>query len=193
MSLNLTENDLNNSTVLCNKLVTLAEIIVRKHFYASLKEKDDLVSIGVLKALSLIKAGSWSRGKGSLVNYIYAGMRNDMHNYLYHQSKEVVKDPDYSEDSTTDKYFEDTACYIDYRIIHLVCMSFTGSFGDGIENRVIDEIKDKGFTVQGMGVDNAHTLKVFNDDIGFYNKTVEDDAVGRILGIIFWKRKEYDD
>ena len=51
MALQLSEEDLVNEEVLASKLVTLAEIVVRKHFYASVSEKDDLVSIGVLKAL----------------------------------------------------------------------------------------------------------------------------------------------
>ena len=48
MGLQLSEKDLHNEDVLAKKLITLAEIIVRKHFYASVNEKEDLVSIGTI-------------------------------------------------------------------------------------------------------------------------------------------------
>ena len=60
MSLHLSEKDLENPDVLANKLITLAEIVVRKHFYSSSHEKEDLVSIGVLKALSMINDGNFA-------------------------------------------------------------------------------------------------------------------------------------
>ena len=66
MALQLSEEDLVNEEVLASKLVTLAEIVVRKHFYASVSEKDDLVSIGVLKSLSMIGDQKFVKLNGNL-------------------------------------------------------------------------------------------------------------------------------
>ena len=59
MALQLYEDDLLNEEVLSTKLITLAEIIVRKHFYASREDKEDLVSIGVLKAVRMIHSDNF--------------------------------------------------------------------------------------------------------------------------------------
>lgn len=192
MALDLTERDLENPEVLGEKLMTLAGIVVRKHFYASLKERDDLISVGVLKALSLIEGGKWVKGKGSFVNYIYSGMRNDMHNYLYHHNKEVSSEDAFNDDCTKDEYFKEETCYIDYRVIHLVCMDFEKSFGGGIEYQVIEEIKKLGFVIKGMDK-KVRSLQVFNPEVqGRYGLEVKDDVVGRLVGIVLWKRKDYD-
>lgn len=192
MALDLSEKDLDNPEELGQKLITLAEIVVRKHFYASYNEQEDLVSVGVLKALSLIDGGKWAKGKGSFVNYIYSGMRNDMHNYLYHHNKEVSSNDAFNDDCTKDEYFEDETCYIDYRVIRLVCMDFEKSFGGGIEQLVLDEIKRLGFVVKGMDT-KVHTLQVFNPEVqGRYGLEVKDEVVGRLVGIVLWKRKEYN-
>ena len=107
MALHLSEKDLGNPDVLAGKLITLAEIVVRKHFYSSINEKEDLVSIGVLKALNMINDGKFSKKKGNFATFIYTGMRNDMHNYLYHQNKFNLVDIDTMIDSGSgDFYFE---------------------------------------------------------------------------------------
>ena len=80
MALQLYEDDLNNEEVLSKKLITLAEIIVRKHFYASTADKDDLVSIGVLKAIRMIHSDNFRSDRGNLCTFFYTGMRTDIHN-----------------------------------------------------------------------------------------------------------------
>lgn len=188
--LNLTEDDLKNPDVLGKKLMTLAEIVVRKHFYASWEYKDDLVSVGVLKAITLINKGQWSRGKGSFVNYIYSGMRNDIHNYLYHQNKfSYVDNETLPEGGVEDRYFEDECCELGYSLIHSVCMKFFESFGESIEGRVIEEIEEIGYIVKGMR-NNPHTLVQYNHLSDRYGDEIESDVIGRIIGIILWKKKE---
>jgi hypothetical protein len=192
MILQLTEEDINNPEVLGEKLIQLAEIVVRKHFYASLKDKDDLVSVGVLKALNLINANSWTKQRGSFVNYIYSGMRNEMHNYLYHQNKFSIVDTDslLKEDGREDSYFEMDGCTINYGLIHSICIKFMDSFGEGIEKLVVDEMKQMGYHIEGMG-DCSHTLVCCNSILKEqYDESVEQDAIGRIIGLILWKKKE---
>ena len=193
MILQLTEDDIKDPDVLGEKLTTLAEIIVRKHFYASWKDKDDLVSVGVLKALTLIHNGSWTRAKGSFVNYIYSGMRNDMHNYLYHQNKfSFVDNESLPEIGFDDLYFEDAGCDIEYSIIHSVCMNFSGSFGDSVELRVLEEMEELGFIIKGMGKE-SHTLMCCNNILrDNYGEEVESDMIGRLIGLILWKKREHE-
>ena len=145
MALHLSEKDLGNPDVLANKLITLAEIVVRKHFYSSSHEKEDLVSIGVLKALSMINDGNFSTKKGNFATFIYTGMRNDMHNYLYHQNKFNLVDIDTMiENGSGDFYFEKESCTIEYGIIHAVCMKFERSFGGFLEDKVISVLSENG-------------------------------------------------
>lgn len=199
MVLNLTENDLNNPDVLGEKLIQLAEIVVRKHFYASVRDKDDLVSVGVLKALQLIQGNSWTKQKGSFVNYIYSGMRNDMHNYLYHQNKFSIIDIDAMIDTPSDTDVEDcylssVSCDIDYGLIHSVCINFTCSFGNDIETLVLHKISELGYTIRNIGNHTRYdsvTVSRCNSILREqYGEDVEEDVIGRIIGLILWKKKD---
>ena len=189
----LTEEDIKNPDVLGEKLITLAEIVIRKHFYASLREKDDLVSVGVLKALTLIEKGEWAKSKGAFHNYIYSGMRNDMHNYLYHQNKfSLVDDESMPESGSDDKYFDDGLC-VDYTLIHSVCIRFENVFGSSLESKVIRCMQELGISIQGMrdNLSETHDLVYCNNVVqDEYGKDAEDDIIGRIIGIILWKRKD---
>ena len=199
MVLNLTESDLNNPDVLGEKLIQLAEIVVRKHFYASVKEKDDLVSVGVLKALQLIQGNSWTKQKGSFVNYIYSGMRNDMHNYLYHQNKFSIIDIDAMIDTPSDTDVEDcylssVSCDIDYGLIHSVCINFTCSFGNDIELLVLHQMSELGYTIRNTCGNIRYDFNTVSRCSPIlreqYGKEVEDDVLGRIIGLILWKKRD---
>ena len=187
MEFQLTEEDLKDPDTLGKKLITLAEIIIRKHFYASWKDKDDLVSVGVLKALTLIHTGSWTKARGSFLNYIYSGMRNDMHNYLYHQNKfSFVDQESLKDDGKDDIYFSDDSCNIEYSLVHSVCLNFIKPFGSIIEIRVMQELVKLGFSIKGMGKEvntDSHTLMCCTNILEEkYGKEVEEDMIGRIIG-----------
>lgn len=187
--LQLTEDDLNDKEVLGRKLMTLAEIVVRKHFYASLDCKEDLVSVGVLKAITLINKGQWNKGKGSFVNYIYSGMRNDIHNYLYHQNKFSFVDNESLPDGGRDDIYFEEECDIEYSLIHSVCNKFIKSFGEFIEDRVIYELEEMGYIVRGMR-QNPYTVVHYNYLADKYGEEVESDIIGRIIGLVLWKKKD---
>ena len=196
MALNLSEKDLDNPTELSKKLITLAEIIIRKHFYASAKDKEDLVSVGILKAMSMIQSGKFSKGKGNFATFLYTGMRNDMHNYLYHQNKfETVDFDTFIDRGECDKYFVDYHCYLDYSLIHLVCMKFEPSFGDSIESKLIEKFVEMGFEMRGM----PENRKIMNKYVSgnnvledTYGKVVSEDVINRLVGVVLWKKKEHD-
>lgn len=192
MALHLTEKDLEDQDLLASKLITLAEIVVRKHFYSSINEKEDLVSIGVLKALTMISEGKFSTKKGNFATFIYTGMRNDMHNYLYHQNKFNLVDIDTMiESGSGDYYFEDESCTIEYGIIHAVCMRFSRSIGDFLEDYVMSVLSDSGYHVVGMGDLRPHANSFCKEgNADRYTKEVLDDIVSRVVGLVLWKKRE---
>lgn len=192
MSLHLSEKDLENPDVLANKLITLAEIVVRKHFYSSSHEKEDLVSIGVLKALSMINDGNFSTKKGNFATFIYTGMRNDMHNYLYHQNKFNLVDIDTMiESGSGDLYFEKESCTIEYGIVHVVCMKFERSFGGFLEDKVISVLSENGYIIVGMGELYSHAHGFCKDGSSDrFSEDLIEDIVSRVVGLILWKKKE---
>lgn len=192
MSLQLSEKDLENQDVLAEKLITLAEIVVRKHFYASLQDKEDLVSIGVLKALTMISSGNWDKSKGNFMTYIYTGMRNDMHNYLYHENKFDTTDLDVLSDrGKEDEYFESDEVFMSYSLIHSVCLNFIPSFGDNIERLVLLELEEMGYVIKGRVEPDSAYSYCCDLVVDEYGEDAQKDIVSRIIGIILWKKKEY--
>lgn len=195
MSLNLTEKDLNNPDVLGEKLITLSEIVIRKHFYASLQDKEDLVSVGVLKALTMISEGNWDKSKGNFCSFIYTGIRNEIHNFLYHENKFNTVDLEaLLETGKEDSYFEDDVVYISYSLIHAVCMNFISSFGNNIERLVIIELEELGYRIKGRVFLDDDSAYIYYSDlvVDEYGIEARNDIVSRIIGIILWKKKEYE-
>lgn len=193
MSLQLSEADLGNPDALAQKIMTLAEIVVRKHFYASENEKEDLRSIGILKAYTMLSEGNFDNSKGNLATYLYTGMRNDMHNYLYHQNKFNLTDIDnLIEDGSEDTYFQDDTVYLEYGLVHSVCIKFFPAFGDAIEADVIETLKNLGYTITGMIASECdRALSCCNDILlDRYGKEAKEDIIGRLVGLIIWKRCE---
>jgi hypothetical protein len=190
----LTEKDLEDPDVLGRKLIQLNEIIVRKHFYASYKDKDDLVSVGVLKMLDLINEGNWDKSKGSLCNYLYSGARNSIHNYLYHQNKFPLIDQEQLRDSgISDNYFSGPDCPISYGLVHSVCMHFTDAFGEGIEDAVISKLEEIGYTLEGRVKQSPYSVGYSSVLSDRYKDYSIDDIVGRIIGLILWKKKSREE
>lgn len=184
MALQLYEKDLENEEILSRKLITLAEIIVRKHFYASSEEKDDLVSIGVLKAIRMIHSDNFRRDKGNLCTFLYTGMRNDMHNYLYHRNKFdfVTLESVYGNDGVDDKYFNKEYIHINYGIVRLICMKFEKKYGKALEDLVIQKLYSYGVLLDGT----SRNIK----GISSINRELEDIS-DRVIGLIFWERGKY--
>lgn len=198
MGLMLTEKDLENEEVLAKKLITLSEIVVRKHFYASANDKEDLVSIGVLKALKMIRSNNFENSKGNFATFLYTGMRNDMHNYLYHKNKfNLVGLSMLIDEGKEDNYFNTEYSYIRYEIVHSVCMCFTRNFGDNIESEVLDKLESVGFIIiypDDIMKRYRNEVKVSSSDILLdrYGKETKEDIIDRIIGIILWKLNEKD-
>lgn len=70
-------------------LKSLADIVYHTHFYINYELKEDLLQIGLLKALALLRQGHFDPSKGALKNYLYTGMRNVMKAYVTRSLKET--------------------------------------------------------------------------------------------------------
>lgn len=70
-------------------LKEFCNLVVCKNFsYVKSFDREDLISVGVLKCLDLIRAGKYDHKRNSLKNYLWTGARNEMTNFLYKSSKE---------------------------------------------------------------------------------------------------------
>ena len=149
------ESVLSDDYLLYSKLCDLCNMIISRHFYANTREKEDLVSVGVTKALSMISDGHWDPRKGRLMSFLYTGMRNEMHNYLYRISREILYD-DYYEESYTDISLEEPDILsIDFKYVDDVCKSFI-SYGD-LRDYVVMNLEDNGFKVTNYKKDDLDT------------------------------------
>lgn len=193
MALNLTEEDIKNPEVLGQKLMLLGEIVIGKHFYASRHLMEDLRSIGVLKCLEAINKGFYDPTKGNFCTLCYGIQRNAMHNFLYHENKAVSVDIETLIDcGKDDTYFQKDTVDMSYSLIHTICMSFTSSFGNNIENLVIKRLEELGYTVTGRLTSNSNPVYIYCYDPikEEYGEQAEEEIVSRIVGLILWKLKE---
>lgn len=184
LALNITDEDINNVEELTRKLYTLASIVVRKHYYASTKERDDLISLGIIKALEMIHNGYFSASKGNLCTFLYTGIRNEMHNYLYHMNKFSTTDLSVLESVGEEEEFPEQN--LEYAFVHMVCLPFEKSFGSSIEREVIKILYKLGYFVE-------NTPKEVEVVEG-YRKVDEGTMkamASRITGIVLWKKREY--
>jgi hypothetical protein len=179
----LYEEDLNNLEVLAGKLMQLSSIVYSRHYYASEREKQDLISVGTLKAYSLVTAGGWDKNRGPLLTYLYSGVRNEMHNYLYRGSREVCYG-DFYEDSKDDDYFESELLNIDTKVIEDVCSGFKG-YGNIVDS-VIRGLREMGFTIVGGATKGKQ-----EEGTGRFDMEFMDDFISRMCGAVLWKRMEY--
>lgn len=156
----------------------LADIVIASHFYSnSLEEKEELKSIGHLKALELLSAGTFDPTKSSIKNYLYTGMRNEMKNYCYKTAKAIPVDDEVMKintDSVTFSHLMDedsSAEEISLEDIE-VCVGRDKTYVKLVGNRLME----MGFEVRG--------LKHSQDPIE--NK----DRLEMMVCIVIWKHLE---
>ena len=194
MALIITEEDLKNPDVLGNKLMNLCEIVISRHFYCSKHLIEDLRSVGVLKALEVIDKGYFDSSKGNLTSFLYSQMRNQIHNTLYHENKINHVDIETLIDcGVNDKYFQQDTVEMSYSLIHTVCMNFMSSFGNNIENLVVNRLVELGYVVIGRkNVNDVAPVYVYCYDPikEEFGEQAEEEIVSRIVGLILWKAKD---
>jgi hypothetical protein len=182
----ITVDDMKDSVVFGEKLMNLAGIVFRKHFYASYGDKEDLISIGVLKALTLLDDGNFDTGRGTLINFLYTGMRNEMHNYLYHKNKKVKILEDVKE-FADDLYFESDSYSINLNIVIDVCNSFS-MYGDLYEE-VCMSLVLRGYIIKDRST-KVKVLKNSKITLDKFSPEFKKDLIDRLCGVIMWKHQE---
>jgi hypothetical protein len=108
-------------------------------------------------------------------------MRNEMHNYLYHQNKKL-RSEDVISESSNDVYFEEAGFEIDFKVIRSVCSCFR--YYSSLAGEVAVELGQRGFTIVGSIGDGGTTIKTFD-------KAFKDDLLDRLCGAVIWKSREY--
>ena len=108
----LTENGYKN---ICN----LCDIVMARHFYSNPAfDKEDLKQVGLYKALSLLQRSNYNPKKASLFNYLYTGIRNEIHNYVYKMNKDFAVDSTIM-DTNTESICNTQFSGIDFSILNL--------------------------------------------------------------------------
>lgn len=135
-------------------LLTLCEVVMNTHYsYALSIDKEDLKSVGILKALELLHNGGFDPSRSTLKNYLYTGMRNEMKNYLYKNGKDVAVEDEILLGINEDKHssIEDSMDYID--ISDGFIISTIGRFVKSEEtlNKIKSTLKFMGFDVNYRG------------------------------------------
>lgn len=73
-------------------IMNLVEVVRNKHFDLYPQYKEEFLSVGLEKVLKVLNMDIFDPSKGSLKNFLYTGIRNEMGNFLYHRKKDVVTD-----------------------------------------------------------------------------------------------------
>lgn len=185
------EEDLKNEHILSQKLTDLSCIVFTRHYFASKVEREDLISIGVVKALSLIQGGSWTQSRGKMLNYLYTGIRNEMHNYLYKMSREVCSEYTVGVNITCsiNSFSNDNDYFIDQSIIEEVCSDFL-CYGN-LADIVSEKLSDMGFIIRDWKRKNKCDLtKVLGEVVNTYSIEFSVDLIDRLCGAVIWKLKD---
>jgi len=172
---------------LYSELRKLAEIVLNTHYAnANPSDKDDLVSVGVLKGLELIVKGQFDANRASLKNYVYTGMRNEMTNYLYRNKKEIVLEEFYGFYST-DRVEEDAFFKLDYQFVcdFLNRVERPGKVNDYIKFAVVEGLKDIGFLVEGDTICDSFCLNSLPDKENMIYKA------DKLVVMFIWEQKEF--
>lgn len=134
---------MNNEQTSLYEMIDNVVQVVFYTYYNYIKDselKKDLFQIGYLKAYELLNNGNYDPSQ-SLRNFIYTGVRNEMHNTLYHLNKIQTVDLD-----QLDKYdnivgYHSTTDYsIEVKYVYDICSKFSrnGDYFPAVNNYLVD-------------------------------------------------------
>jgi hypothetical protein len=169
------DGKLNLSESVWLDLRQLAEIVLNTHHsYVSHADREDLISIAIIKGVELLTNNDFDSKRSSLKNYIYTGMRNEMTNHLYRGKKELPQD-EFPTNNAAEEY---DIVEVHYKMIVEVTKPFTKRCGDyaGLLCAYVERL---GFSI----VDKPTNIEILKD----YNVKV----LERLVCMILWKRREF--
>lgn len=129
-------------TTLYDMIENVVQVVFYTHYnyIKDIELKKDLFQIGYLKAYELLNNGNYDPTM-SFRNFIYTGVRNEMHNALYHHNKMQTVDLE-----QLDKYdniigYHDTGEYnIELDLVKDICNRFNryGDYYKIVSNYLVD-------------------------------------------------------
>ena len=141
-SLEITEDGYKN-------IIDLANIVLNVHYsYVSSVDREDLTQTGILKCLDLLNKNDFDASRSSLKNYLYTGVRNEMRNYLYRTSKEILVEDDilYGINESSCGFDSDTLFRIEERSYLKYFEKFKLTQPDRLD--VLQSLKSVGFIIK---------------------------------------------
>lgn len=135
------------------RVVKLVEIVYQKHFSYLTQDKEDLISIGVIKAISMLERGDFDSTKGDMMNYLYSGIRNSIYNY-YTKNIKFGKREVLSEDLSlvlTSLPLHDFVMDIDVNLVYKHFLELEKYFGN-LRMWVSSEIENLGLFPKNIGI-----------------------------------------
>ena len=132
---------MDNQTSLYEIIENIVQVVFYTHYnyIKDVELKKDLFQIGYLKAYELLNNGNYDPAM-SFRNFIYTGVRNEMHNTLYHLNKVKLVDLD-----VLDKYdnivgYHETGEYtIELKVARQICNRYIvyGDYYPAVVNYLI--------------------------------------------------------
>lgn len=156
-------------------LYDLANIVFMKHFaFVGEADRMDYVQEAVLKAISLIEGKVFDPSRGSLRNYLYTGMRNQMTNYRYSFKREIPAEEIFAESDDN----EEINTYLDIPLDDVRSVLIRFPKYQPLACYIVGRLSEMGFLVGGVCLRDPVPEE--------YQTTVE-----RLVTLVLWARKEY--
>lgn len=153
---------------------SLCNVILNKYFYEVRKvDREDLIQVGIVKCLELLNKGVYDPKRARLENYFYAGIRNEMKNYLYRTGKEsIIEDTVLYGIHESKEIVEDIEMSIAIiQIDSLDGYAMLERYDEGIVDKSLSSLKDMGFKVSTD----------LSDTKGYYPES------DRLTALIIWE------
>ena len=75
-----------DSELFTKAVISLSEVVVSRHFAQSLVSREDLIAVGVEKAIRSLRASHFNP-QSNIRGYLYTGIRNEVGNYLKREQR----------------------------------------------------------------------------------------------------------
>jgi DNA-directed RNA polymerase specialized sigma24 family protein len=173
------------SQELCEALRTLAEIVASKHYrYITSDEREDLISSGIAKGLQLLRSERFDKNRGSLKNFLYGGMRNEMTNFIYRNRREILVEEYFTESPQETSSMH----YIEFTTVKDIFVSLGPTYAHYVP-LLIQKLQLIGFTI----VDLPDALQEFNSAVWHFHadklakNEVDERCLERLTALVIWK------
>lgn len=172
-SLFITDEGVQDLRILC-------DIVIKKHYnFVKYSEREDLICEGYLTCLELLNSDKIDPTL-NLFNYLYSGIRNNIHNYMLRFSREIQTDFDFIENTNEVSELIDDETY--HRITEIKKEILENTFSKFqnkayLLNGVLKKLEENSFHVIGYS---------YKEDGAEYTEDEQRD-IDSIMAYILWK------